>query len=258
MIFDIVSVAYAIANCVLAVLLYVRYRKVVLSQFYAFCVACLLAMGLIGIALPGSGQESLRSVIKPAAIFLYAVFPYFFIHFVVIFVRRYEILRSRLVVVAIYFTGLFSYAMILMGYIPEPILPDGGITQSGKIFFVTWMTIFFAIGVAMMYEVARGFYEKVGRGNILLGAFIVLLLLLPGPFTETIFFNLLDVGSPGYYFASLIAVTVAVYFIFRHKIIVNTFYESLKGAVGVINDVIVTTNERLEVEMVKGGVSSLL
>jgi PAS domain S-box-containing protein len=53
-------------------------------------------------------------------------------------------------------------------------------------------------------------------------------------------------------------VAVAVYFIFRHKIVVNTFYDSLKSALSVINDVILTTNEELRIEMVTGGVTSLL
>ncbi|HLF13287.1 MAG TPA: ATP-binding protein [Bacteroidota bacterium] len=258
MLYTIVALSYSVANVVLAIMILFKYRQALLSKFYLFCVGCLLAVAFLGWYLPQAQNETVRVAVRSAAVFLYSVFPFFFIHFVVIFVRRYEILRSKLVVAAIYFTGLFSYTMILLGLIPEPILPDGSVAESGFIFFLTWMTIFFTIGIAMLYEIARGFYEKVGRANLLLASFILLLLLLPGPFTETLFFDILDVGSAGYYVSSMIAVAVAVYFIFRHKIIVNTFYDSLKSALSVINDVILTTNEDLQIEMVTGGVTSLL
>ncbi len=258
MLYTIVGLSYSIANVILAVLILVRYRRALISKFYAFCVGCLLVTALLGWYLPQVGNETLRTVVHSAAVFLYSVFPFFFIHFVVIFVRKYEVLRSGSVVAAVYFTGLFSYTMILLGLIPEPILPNGTIAESGYIFFLTWMTIFFTIGIAMLYEIARGFYEKVGRANLLLASFILLLLVLPGPFTETIFFNILGAGSAGYYLSSVIAVVVAVYFIFRHKIIVNTFHDSLKSALSVINDVILTTNEDLRIEMVAGGVTPLL
>jgi PAS domain S-box-containing protein len=258
MLYTIVALSYSAANIVLAVMILVKYRQTLLSRFYVFCVGCLLAMAVCGWYLPQAEGYFLKTALRSAGVFLYSVFPFFFIHFVVIFVRRYEILRSKHVVAAIYITGLFGYTMILLGLIPEPINVDGSSTESGLVFFVTWMTIFFTIGIAMLYEIARGFYEKVGRTNILLVSFILLLLLLPGPFTETLFYGILGVGSAGYYLSSVIAVAVAVYFIFRHKIVVNTFYDSLKAALSVINDVILTTNEELRIEMVTGGVTTLL
>jgi len=258
MLYSVVALSYSVANIVLAIMVLVKYRQALLSKFYTFCVGSLVLIALFTEISPVVQNPTLRTIFRSGAVFLYAVFPFFFIHFVVIFVRRYEILRSRTVVFAIYFTGLFSYAMILMKLIPEPILPDGSVAETGYIFFLTWMTIFFTIGIAMLYEIARGFYEKVGRTNLLLAAFIVLLLMLPGPFTQTLFFDILKVGSAGYYLSSLIAVAVAVYFIFRHKIIVNTFYDSLKSALSVINDVIITTNEEFRIELATGGVNSLL
>ncbi len=258
MLYTIVALSYSVANVILAILILIKYRQALLSKFYVFCVGCLLTIAVIGWYLPQAHTELLRVVLRSAAVFLYSVFPFFFIHFVVIFVRRYEILRSKTTIIAIYFTGLFSYTMVLLGLIPEPLLKDGSVAESGYIFFLTWMTIFFTIGIAMLYEIARGFYEKVGRANLLLASFIVLLLVLPGPFTETLFFDILGIGTTGYYISSMIAVTVAVYFIFRHKIVVNTFYDSLKSALSVINDVILTVNEDLRIEMVTGGVTSLL
>ena len=108
MLYTLVALSYSAANIILAVMILVKYRQALLSKFYVFCVGCLLAMAVLGSYLPMAHGEPARTAVRSAVVFLYAVFPFFFIHFVVIFVRRYEILRSKHVVAAIYFTGLFS------------------------------------------------------------------------------------------------------------------------------------------------------
>jgi len=143
MLYTTVALSYSIANIVLAVMVLVKYRQALLSKFYAFCVGSLVLTALCTEFGPVVPDPTIRTILRSGAVFLYAVFPFFFIHFVVIFVRRYEILRSRIVVFGIYFTGLFSYAMILLKLIPEPILPDGSVAETGYVFFLTWMTIFF-------------------------------------------------------------------------------------------------------------------
>jgi len=192
------------------------------------------------------------------AVFVYSLIPFFFLHFIVIFVRRYEILKSKRVIGAIYTVGLFCYAMVLLHYIPTPVSEAGIITESGYIFYLTWMTIFFAVGVALLYESARGFYEKAGRANLLFVSFILLLLVLPGPFTDSVFFNILHLGREWYYFSCTFAVIIAVYFIFRHKIIINTLYDGLKMALAVVNDILITTDNKFKIEMVQGAITPLL
>jgi PAS domain S-box-containing protein len=55
-----------------------------------------------------------------------------------------------------------------------------------------------------------------------------------------------------YYIISTFAVLIAVYFVFRYKIIVNTFYDSLKSALAVMNDVFITMDNQFHIEMAKG------
>jgi len=258
MIYTMVVLGYTVANLMITLAILFRSRHNILSQFYSFCVACLIYLGIAGYFLIQPIDRTVWSFLYYVALFVYALIPFFFLHFIVIFVRRYEILKSKRVITAIYFVGLFSYAMILLHYIPVPVTENRTITDSGYIFYLTWMTIFFAIGVAMLYEIARGFYEKAGKANLLFICFVLLLLILPGPFTDSVFFNILHLGREWYYFSCTIAIVIAIYFIFRHKIIVNTLYDSLKSALAVVNDILITTNDSFQIEMVQGGVTSLL
>ncbi len=252
MLYFIVAFAYSTANLLLALFIYFKSRRKLISQFYGFCVGCLVCLSVLGYALSQPLNHFVRGPIEHLAIFIYALFPFFFLHFIVLFVRRYEVLRSKTVIGAIYFVGLFSYTMLLLGLIPKPILSTGEITKSGYIFFLTWMTIFFTIGIAMLYEVARGFYEKAGKANLLFVCFVLLLLILPGPFTESIFFSVLHLGADWYYISCTFALIIAVYFIFRHKIIVHTMYDALKSALEVLNDIFMTTDENFRIEMIRG------
>lgn len=259
MLYLIVASAYSAANLLLAIFVYLKSRRNQLSQFYAFCVICLVTLSTIAFFLTQPLPRILLNVMEHLAIFIYALFPFFFLHFITMFVRRYEVLRSKYIVSAIYFVGLFSYAMILLGLIPKPILSTGEITKSGYIFYLTWMTIFFTIGIAMLYEVARGFYDKAGKANLLFVAFVLLLLILPGPFTESVFFSVFHLGADWYYISCTFALIIAVYFIFRHKIIVHTMYDALKSALAVLNDIFMTTDENFKIEMIRGKtVTSLL
>ena len=258
MLYFIVAFAYSAANLLLAVFVYFKSRRNQISQFYGFCVLCLVTLSILAYFLSQQLPHALATTFEHIAIFIYAMFPFFFLHFITMFVRRYEVLRSKHIVAAIYFVGLFSYTMILLGLIPKPVLATGEITKSGYIFYLTWMTIFFTIGVAMLYEVARGFYDKAGKANLLFVCFVLLLLILPGPFTESVFFSVLHLGADWYYISCTFALIIAVYFIFRHKIIVHTMYDALKSALSVLNDIFMTTDEHFKIEMIRGKAVTML
>ncbi|HTK80817.1 MAG TPA: ATP-binding protein [Bacteroidota bacterium] len=259
MLYLIVAGVYSVVNLTFAFIIVAKAHKTALSRFYLFCVSCLISMSLAAYALTLSPDPLISQVLRLFVEFFYSLFPFFFLHFVAMFVRRFDILRSKHIPAAIYSVGLFSYAMVLLRLIPEPIQASGAISQSGYIFYLTWMTVLFAIGVAMLYEISRKFYEKPGKSNILFACFALLLLVLPGPFTESVFFRILGIKADWYYFISTFAVLIAVYFVFRHKIIVNTFYDSLKSALAVMNDVFITTDAQFNIEMAKGtAITSLL
>jgi PAS domain S-box-containing protein len=258
MLLSAIILAYSAANIVIAGIVLIKSPRITLSRFYAFCVALLLFLGGAGYCWTVFPAAEIRPVLGMAINFVYALFPFFFLHFIVLFVRRYEVINSRLVTMSIYAAGLFGYAMILLGRIPEPLSDANGITQSGYAFYLTWLTIFFAIGVAMLYELSRGFSERAGRSKLLFVAFALLLMLLPGPFTESVFFGIFHLGAESYYISCTMALTIAVYFIFRHKIIASTHFDELKSALGALSDLFVTTDAEFRIEMVRGSVVTSL
>src|ERR1043165_4765241 len=138
MLYFYISIAYTATNLLLALTVFLKARQNVVHQFYLFCVSCLVGFGLCGYLL---GQESLSmrgSAVEDAAIFLFALIPFFFLHFIVIFLRRYDILKSRLILFTIYFAGLFSYAMVLRGFIPSPFAQGTELAMNGYIYYITW------------------------------------------------------------------------------------------------------------------------
>src|SRR5690242_19844358 len=176
MLYLIVAGVYSVVNLAFSVIIVAKAHKTALSRFYLFCVSCLVSMSIAAYALTLPPDPLIAQILRLFVEFFYSLFPFFILHFVVMFVRRFDILQSKNIPVAIYSVGLFSYAMVLLRLIPAPIQASGSISQSGYIFYLTWMTVLFAIGVAMLYEISRKFYEKPGKSNILLACFALLLL----------------------------------------------------------------------------------
>lgn len=247
-----VSVAYTAANIVLASIIIIKASKNQVIRFYFFCVVALITYGVASYAAMSTDSAGLASIAKNTALFLYALFPFFFIHFITFFVRQKEILKSLPLNGAIYFAGLFSYTMLLLGYIPQPITEGGVITQSSYIFYLTWMSVFFSIGVAMLFEISRDFRQKMWKANIIFITFALLILILPGPFTDSLFLGVLKLNLESYFYLCTFAILVAVYFIFRHKINFNPVSDALKSALEVMNDIFITTNKDFQIEMIRG------
>lgn len=247
-----VSVAYTAVNFLLASIVFIKSPKNQITRFYFFCNSCLIILGISGYFITQSENQSFIVAAKHVLFFLYSLFPFFFIHFITFFVRQKEILKSLSINSAIYIAGLFSYAMLLFGYIPRPITDAGLIAQSGYIFYITWMSVFFSIGIAMLFEISREFRQKMWKANIVFITFVLLILILPGPFTESVFFGILRINVEIYFYICTFALLIAVYFIFRHKINVNPVSDALKSALEVMNDILITTNKEFRIEMING------
>ncbi len=187
--------------------------------------------------------------------FLFCLIPFFFLHFVVIFLRRYDILKSKGVVIAIYSAGLLSYLMVATGIVSRTV--SGVISSSGFIFYITWMSVFFSVGVTLLYSLVKGFAERKVKSNLLLSGFAVLLLVLPGPLTYSIAQAFALGGMEWYGITSAIALLVTVYLLFRHKIMV-TVYDSIKAALVVMNDVFIMTDEEFHIEVANGSLLATL
>jgi len=253
-----IGAAYTAMNILLAVIVYIKSGKNVVSRFYLFCIICLTYFGVIGYLFKGASGILLGGALATVAVFVFALLPFFFLHFIVMFIRRHEILKSRFLVMAIYFAGLFSYAMVQMHFIPVPIAPEVGLTQIGYIYFFTWMSIFFCVGVALLYSTIEFFFKRRVRSRLLFTGFALLMLLLPSPFTASLWISIFHGNVEWFFSSSMIALGVSVYFIFRHKIIADTPYDAVKSALSVMNDVVIKTNQDFEIEMAKGAVRQLL
>ena len=253
-----VSLAYMVFNLFLALIIYFKSRRNLISKFYLFCIVCMTCLGVTGYSSTQPLQGALRELLEHATIFFFSLTPFFFLHFLVIFLRRYEVLKARGIIVAIYFAGLFSYTMLLLGLIPGPILRTGGISVSGYLFYITWMSIFFIIGVALLYSLVGGFSEREGKSRLLLVGFALLLLLLPGPFTESVFSVVFQKNVELYFLSSTLALTIAVYLVFRHRIIMNTPYQALKAALSVMNDILIKTDDDFRIQVARGRGTALI
>jgi two-component system cell cycle sensor histidine kinase/response regulator CckA len=253
-----VSLAYMVFNLALALVIYFKSRRTLIGKFYLFCVASLICLGLTGYSLTQHLHQAARTVLENTTVFLFSLVPFFFLHFVVIFLRRYEVLKAKGIIIAIYVAGLFGYMMLLLNLIPGPILATGGISLSGYLFYITWMSVFFVIGVALLYSLVSGFSEREGQSRLLLAGFALLLLILPGPFTESIFSVVFQRNVQWYFFSSNLALAISVFLVFRYKIILNTPYQTLKSALSVMNDILIKTDGDFRIQMVRGGVTALL
>ncbi|MBI4810077.1 MAG: PAS domain S-box protein [Ignavibacteriales bacterium] len=114
------------------------------------------------------------------------------------------------------------------------------------------MSVFFSIGIAMLFEISREFRQKIWRANFVFVAFILLLLILPGPFTDSFFFGVLRLSVEWYFYLCTFALFVVVYFIFRHKVGINPISDALKSALEVMNDIFITMDEAFNIEMMRG------
>jgi PAS domain S-box-containing protein len=133
-----------------------------------------------------------------------------------------------------------------------------GISEYGYIYYLVWHSLLFCVGIALIHSVIGGFSDRHIKTNFLVKGFIILLPLLPGPFTIAIFLGIFPQQNEWFFYSSIIALAFAIYLIFRHKIIVNTPYETLKATLTVMNDILIKTDEAFRIEFVAGAYSTLL
>jgi len=247
-----VSAAYTAMNLLIAIIVFIKSYKNQITRYYSFCIFCIIFFGVGTFILTKPIAPNLRSVIMHSILFVYAVYPFLFIHFTTYFVRRKEIIRSLPTSMAIYSVALFSYAMILLGYIPMPITREGMVTPTGYIFYLTWMSIFFSVGIAMLFDISRQFRKNVKAANPIFVGSALLLLILPGPFMDSVIFGVFHLNAEWYFYLCTLALILAVYFVFRHKILINTMYDALKSALGVMNDIFIRMDDHFQIEMIRG------
>lgn len=253
MLYKYVSIGYSATNLLLALIIFFKATRSLVVKFYLFLVASLVVFGACGFVSTLGLTHTAAAIVTAIGAFLFALFPFFFLHFMVIMVRREELLESPLTIGLVYFAGLFSYTFELLGLIPKPITAGAGLSTIGYVFLITWMSVAFSIGIALLFTFLKGFSDKGMKSNLLVAGFAILLLLLPGPFTESIFFVFFPKGVELYISSSLLALVIALYFVFRHKIIVNTLYDAMKSALTFMSDVLFRMDDDLTIQLARGG-----
>ncbi len=257
MLYYYASIAYTVINLLLAIIITIKSPKNIITRFYALCVGCLITFGvganLISAGF-GVGNNGLMALLVEL---LFCLIPFFFLHFVVLFLRRYDLLKSKSIVFGIYFAGLFSYLMLALDFLPQLTTVGENISSWSYIYYITWASIFFSIGIVLLYSMSKGFAEKKIKSNFMLMGFASLLLILPSPFTYSISRAVTANNVEWFGIASAISLLVAVYMLFRYKIMV-TVYDSIKSALIVMNDIFMMTDENLHIETASGALQPLL
>ena len=260
MLFDAFLLSYSVVCLIIAIILNVKLPRNFTYHFYFVCLLLLILFGGIGFALRFPLPENLYFVLEKILIFLYSLFPFFFLHFIIVYVGSAKLLSSKFIIAAIYSTGFFGYVLMLLGYIPQPtvIMAEyAGLDTTGYVFFITWMSILFALGVAKLYALIGGYHNRDFKSRFLFVGFLFLFLALPGPFTETILDGIFGKEVQWYFFSSFIGLGVAVYFIFRHKV-TNTLYDSLKSTFSIMDDILIRVDNKYRIEMIRGAITPLL
>mgnify|MGYP001310842328 FL=1 len=118
---EVVSLLYTLANLSVGIVVYIKSRGSIISKFYIFLVGCMVVLGANTFFLTRQLPLNILSVFEMIAVFIYSLLPFFFIHFIILFVKRHEIFRAKHIIPMIYFVGLFCYLTILLELIPRPI-----------------------------------------------------------------------------------------------------------------------------------------
>ncbi len=251
------SIAYIVINSLLSLIVYIKSGGSIIGKFYAFCVSMVILFGFAVYYVDSSPTPPLYSTVIILADFLFSLIPFFFLHFIVIFLRKFELATSKWTIFVIYFAGLFSYFTVLTGLLPEPINASNGSSSMESIYFITWMSVFFSIGIAILFSNVRLFSDKRTKSSILFTGLSILILVLPSPFTYSISVSFFQDRIEWYGVTSVLALIVSVYLLFRHKILV-TLYDSVKSALLVMDDLFFMTDPVFQIQVAKGALTPML
>jgi len=253
---QLIFVCYAFLNLLIALVLYFKLKKNFVSQFYIILVVYLITfIGISSISGISSSQQ-LEEPLRGFLVFIYSMFPFIFLHFILSFIGNNKISKSIFVITAIYITGIIGFAMIQIGFLPNVFSSNLNLQTSISIFYLTWMSILFAIGVSQLYSLYAKKYSNRFKSQLLFTGFVFLMLILPGPFSETIFSSFLSNYSQVYFITSILALTIAVYILFKQKSSTQIL-SALKLSLKFLSDVILITDESFTIELAEGDIQKL-
>ena len=255
MFYNYVIGAYCIINIILAVFILISTKRNLISKFYAAGVSMLILFGIFAYLLSLKPPYFYYLILHILVLFLFAFIPFYFLHLIIVFIGHTNQVQSKRMVASLYLTAGFSFFMLVLGFIPGPVSAGGTLKVNGYIFYLTWMSIIFCLGAAQVFAI---YSRQAGRvkPNLIFTGFILLLLIVPGPFTQAIITKLFDDSLQWYFLFSMFAMIVSIYFIFRHKNVLN-LYDALGASLAAMNDILVKTDEEFRIEIMKGGLSHM-
>ncbi len=257
MINQLIFVVYASINLLIAVVLYFKQKQNFVSQFYVILVVYLIAFIGISSFVEISSVQNIESLFSTFLIFIYSMFPSIFLHFIICFTSAKNTIKSALTISVIYFIGMFSFLLILFGFLPNSFDTVQGLQTSSTIFYLTWMSILFAIGITQLYKAFSNNRKNKLETKLLFSGFVFLMLILPGPFSETIFSTIITDYSIFYYVTSTIALIIAVYILFKQKSSTQIL-NALKLSLNFLSDVLLLTDKSFNIEIAEGDIEKLL
>ncbi len=253
MFFLYTSIAYSLITLLLALVILFRTRKSFQSKFYLLCVSFLILYSISGNLASLPEYQQYKDYLETATIFFFSVLPFFFLHFIIIYTGQGKLQWKKYVVMGIYLVGLFAYTMILVGLIPNPIGQYKILSEGGYLFYFTWMSVFFSIGVSELIFIYGGFHTDAVKSRMFFSSFAILVLILPGPFSESVLKVIFGQSRTLYSIISTIALILSVYLIFRNKLVV-TFYDALRSTIGVMKEIIIRTDDKFNIVVAQGAV----
>ena len=253
---QLIFVCYAFLNLLIALVLYFKLKKNFVSQFYIILVVYLITFIGISSITGISSSHQLAEPLHGFMVFIYSMFPFIFLHFILYFIGSIKILKSNIIITAIYVTGFISFILIQFGFLPDVFKFNANPYTSISIFYLTWMSILFAIGVSQLYSL---YFKKINnryKAQLLFTGFVFLMFILPGPFSETIFSSFLSSYIQVYYITSIVALSISIYILFKQRSSTQIL-SALKLSLKFLQDVILITDESFTIELAEGDIQKL-
>lgn len=250
------SAALLVIDFILGLYLVYKSKKNIVSLFYLLCICFLFAFGAGSYILTIHTNSFIRIFNESITLLLFSLIPFFFIHYVILFLGWNRQLKFTIITCLFYLVGLIIYFLILFRYLPLPVLSFSSDSVNSFAFFLTWLSIFFSLGISYVYSLANSFTEKKRQSGFLLAGLVLLILFLPGPLSQVILKYAFKQNDDWYLFSSLVALVISIFFIFRNKTIL-ALYDSLKIALDSLDDMMLQVNKEFKITLARGAFQKL-
>ena len=133
---------------------------------------------------------------------------------------------------------------------------SSAVSFGGYSFLITWSSLFLSLGISYASSILNPFSEKKFKTDFILAGLGCLVLFLPGPLSEAILHYVFKKSDDWYFFSTILALVISIYFVFRNKSIL-ALYDSLRIALESIDDIMLNVNKEFKIVMARGAFQKL-